>query len=77
MKNRLLTIGMFVIGFGFPAMAQEPEENKLLPGCYEDAYGNIYCGPIKEDALTIERFLFADFYFAHNVKSPVPLGFTL
>ena len=58
-------------------MAQEPEKNELFPGCYEDTYGNIYCEPIEEDALTIERFLFADFYFAHNIKSPVPFGFTL
>ena len=61
----------------FAAYGQESEKNELLPGCYEDTYGNIYCGPIKEDALTIERFLFDDFYFAHNVKSPVPFGLTL
>lgn len=61
----------------FVAFGQELEENELLPGCYEDTYGNIYCGSIKEDALTIERFLFDDFYFAHNVKSPVPFGLTL
>ena len=77
MKTRLLIIGLFVAGFVFPAMAQEPEENELLPGCYEDIYGNIYCGPIKEDALTLERFLFDDFYFAHDVKPPVPFGLTL
>ena len=69
----LIILLLIVTSFGGIDITDDYE---LLDGCWEDQYENIYCD-YPEDELTIERFLFGDFYFGHEQKSPVPFGLTL